>query len=188
MARLQSVLHKPHSLRPRAECLTGNGFPCQQKGVTKPNLSPTEKPLRFDRMSGLNSEQRDELEDRVTGLLGNPWDSGTGRPRELTLREAIIVSSGYMRPAAMHRWAGEALRASPGHDRRRRCCSVRVPQKPLRILHQRCLAHAVGGSPRAVFAGHTCLDGGADPGWRRHPHLTGIAPCAPRPQMTKTTG
>ena len=45
-------------------------------------------------MSGLNSEQLDELEDRVAELLGNPWDSGTGRPRELTLREAIIVSSG----------------------------------------------------------------------------------------------
>jgi hypothetical protein len=53
--------------------------------------------LRFDRMSGLGPEQLDELEDRVTELLGNPWDSGTGRPRELTLREAIIVSSGYMR-------------------------------------------------------------------------------------------
>jgi transposase len=48
-------------------------------------------------MSGLNSEQLDELMDRVTALLGNPWDSGTGRPRELTLREAIIVSSGYAR-------------------------------------------------------------------------------------------
>ena len=48
-------------------------------------------------MSGLNSEQLDELVDRVTALLGNPWDSGTGRPRELTLREAIIVSSGYAR-------------------------------------------------------------------------------------------
>jgi hypothetical protein len=48
-------------------------------------------------MSGLSSEQLDELEDRVTELLGNPWHSGTGRPRELTLREAIIVSSGYMR-------------------------------------------------------------------------------------------
>ena len=48
-------------------------------------------------MSGLNSEQLDELEDRVRELLGNPWDSDTGRPRELTLREAIIVSSGYMR-------------------------------------------------------------------------------------------
>lgn len=30
-------------------------------------------------------------------LLKNPWDSGVGRPKDLTLREAIIVSSGYAR-------------------------------------------------------------------------------------------
>ena len=48
-------------------------------------------------MSGLDSEQLDELEARVAALFENPWDSGTGRPRELTLREAIIVSSGYAR-------------------------------------------------------------------------------------------
>jgi transposase len=56
-----------------------------------------EKPLRFDRMSGLDPEQLDELEERVAALLENPWDTGTGRPRELSLREAIIVSSGYAR-------------------------------------------------------------------------------------------
>jgi hypothetical protein len=65
--------------------------------VTKPNLSPMEKPLRFDRMSGLDPEQLDELEERIAALLENPWDAGTGRPRELSLREAIIVSSGYAR-------------------------------------------------------------------------------------------
>lgn len=48
-------------------------------------------------MSGLGSEQLDELEERIAALLENPWDSGTGRPKELTLREAIIVSSGYAR-------------------------------------------------------------------------------------------
>jgi len=48
-------------------------------------------------MSGLDSEQLDELEERIAVLLENPWDSGTGRPKELTLREAIIVSSGYAR-------------------------------------------------------------------------------------------
>src|ERR1039457_7120169 len=48
-------------------------------------------------MSGLGTEQLDELEERVTALLENPWDSGIGRPRELSLREAIIVSSGYAR-------------------------------------------------------------------------------------------
>src|SRR6266571_4669732 len=48
-------------------------------------------------MSGLDSEQLNGLEDRVAALLENPWDSGTGRPKDLTLREAIIVSSGYAR-------------------------------------------------------------------------------------------
>jgi hypothetical protein len=53
--------------------------------------------LRFYRMSGLACEQLDELEERVEELLAEPWDKGTGRPRELTLREALIVSCGYTR-------------------------------------------------------------------------------------------
>ena len=48
-------------------------------------------------MSGLDSEQLDELELRVAEILERPWDSATGRPKELTLREAIIVASGYTR-------------------------------------------------------------------------------------------
>ncbi len=48
-------------------------------------------------MSGLTCEQLDELEQRVEELLAEPWDKGTGRPRELTLREALIVSCGYAR-------------------------------------------------------------------------------------------
>ena len=53
--------------------------------------------MRFYRMSGLTCEQPDEPEERVAGLLAGPWDKGTGRPRELTLREALIVSCGYAR-------------------------------------------------------------------------------------------
>ena len=53
--------------------------------------------MRFYRMSGLTCEQLDELEERVEELLAEPWDKGTGRPRELTLREALIVSCGYTR-------------------------------------------------------------------------------------------
>ena len=53
--------------------------------------------MRFDRMSGLDAEQLDELEYRVAGLLEEPWDKGEGRPRELTLREALVVTCGYMR-------------------------------------------------------------------------------------------
>ena len=53
--------------------------------------------MRFDRMSGLNAEQLDELEECVDELLEEPWDKGKGRPRELTLREALIVACGYAR-------------------------------------------------------------------------------------------
>jgi Helix-turn-helix of DDE superfamily endonuclease len=53
--------------------------------------------LRFERMSGLDEEQLDELEYRVTELIEEPWDKGEGRPRELTLREALVVTCGYMR-------------------------------------------------------------------------------------------
>jgi hypothetical protein len=48
-------------------------------------------------MSGLTCEQLDELEDRVEELLAGPWEKRTGRPRELTLREALITACGYER-------------------------------------------------------------------------------------------
>src|SRR5438477_2808750 len=48
-------------------------------------------------MSGLDEEQLSELECRVSELLEEPWDKGEGRPRELTLQEALVVTCGYMR-------------------------------------------------------------------------------------------
>ena len=53
--------------------------------------------MRFDRMSGLDVEQLDELEELISDLLAEPWDRGKGHPRELTLHEALIVASGYAR-------------------------------------------------------------------------------------------
>ena len=53
--------------------------------------------MLFDRMSGLDEKQLDELEERVAKLLEEPWDKGTGRPREMTLREALVITCGYMR-------------------------------------------------------------------------------------------
>ncbi len=50
-------------------------------------------------MSGLDEEQLSELEYRVSELLEEPWDKEEGRPRELTLREALVVTCGYMRNA-----------------------------------------------------------------------------------------
>ena len=53
--------------------------------------------MQFDRISGLDAEQLDELEQMAGELLEKPWNQGAGRPKELTLREALIVTSGYMR-------------------------------------------------------------------------------------------
>ena len=48
-------------------------------------------------MSGLDSEQLDELVLRVEERLDEPWDKGIGRPKSLTFREAIIITCGYIR-------------------------------------------------------------------------------------------
>jgi len=48
-------------------------------------------------MSGLGEEQLNELEDRVAELLEIPWHKEAGRPRDLTFREALVVTCGYMR-------------------------------------------------------------------------------------------
>jgi transposase len=53
--------------------------------------------LRCDRMSGLDSEQVDELVLRIEEQLGESWDKRTGRPKSLTLREAVVVACGYLR-------------------------------------------------------------------------------------------
>jgi hypothetical protein len=39
----------------------------------------------------------DELEEMISDLLEKPWRKGNGRPRELTLREALVVTCGYAR-------------------------------------------------------------------------------------------
>jgi hypothetical protein len=56
-----------------------------------------EKPLRFERMSGLNEKQLEQLECRVAKSLERPWRKGVGRPHDLSLREALVVTSGYLR-------------------------------------------------------------------------------------------
>ena len=68
-----------------------------EKRVSYAKPFTTEKPSRFDSMSGLDAEQLDELEYRVTELLEEPWDKEEGRPRELTLREVLVVTCGYLR-------------------------------------------------------------------------------------------
>jgi hypothetical protein len=56
-----------------------------------------EEPLRYHRTFGLNAEQLDELEDRIKEILPEPWDKGIGRPKSMSLREAIMVTLLYNR-------------------------------------------------------------------------------------------
>ena len=63
--------------------------------------------MRFERISGLGEEQIDELERRVAHLLERPWQKKAGRPRGLTLREALVVTCGYLRQNIIEEvWAG----------------------------------------------------------------------------------
>jgi transposase len=48
-------------------------------------------------MSGLDAEQVDELVLRIEVQLGESWDKGIGRPKGVTLREAVVIACGYMR-------------------------------------------------------------------------------------------
>ncbi len=77
--------------------------------------------MRFHRMSGLDAEQLDELEEMVSELMDEPWDKRTGRMRELAFREALIVTSGYMRNNITEDvWATSSAwtsRRSPGASR-----------------------------------------------------------------------
>ena len=53
--------------------------------------------MRYQRTFGLNSRQLDELEARIEDILPEPWDKGIGRPKSLSLREAIMVTLLYKR-------------------------------------------------------------------------------------------
>jgi hypothetical protein len=53
--------------------------------------------LRYHRTFGLDTGQLDELEARIEDILPDPWDKGIGRPKSLSLREAIMVTLLYER-------------------------------------------------------------------------------------------
>ena len=59
------------------------------------SLHTPEGPLPGQATTGLTSEQFDELVDRVGQRL--VWDSGRGRPRELTLRQTVKTVVTYFR-------------------------------------------------------------------------------------------
>lgn len=48
-------------------------------------------------MAGLTDRQLNKLENRVARLLPKPWNNPVGRPKKLTLRQALIITCGYAR-------------------------------------------------------------------------------------------
>src|SRR5260370_12536219 len=67
------------------------------KGGANQYREAMEEALRYHRTFGLNAEQLDELEERIEEILPEPWDKGIGRPKSLSLREAIMVTLLYKR-------------------------------------------------------------------------------------------
>ena len=53
--------------------------------------------MRYQRTCGLDGEQLDELCARVEDLLEEPWDKPVGRPKALTLCDAVLVALMYER-------------------------------------------------------------------------------------------
>jgi len=53
--------------------------------------------LRYHRTFGLDIEQLDALEKCIEEILPEPWNKATGRPKSLSLREAIMVALLYKR-------------------------------------------------------------------------------------------
>jgi hypothetical protein len=73
-----------------------------------------EGPLRYHRTFGLDAGQLDELEERIEGILPEPWDKGTGRPKSLSLREAIMVTLLYSRQNIIEEVIGDLFGVSQG--------------------------------------------------------------------------
>jgi len=48
-----------------------------------------ERALRLKYITGLDDEELDDLVMRVEKLLPKPWNKATGRPRKLSLRDAV---------------------------------------------------------------------------------------------------
>lgn len=53
--------------------------------------------MRLKYITGLNDEELDELVVRIEKLLPEPWAKPTGRPKKLSLRDAVALTCAYKR-------------------------------------------------------------------------------------------
>ena len=53
--------------------------------------------MRTKYITGLDEDELDELTARIEELLPEPWDKSTGRPKKLSLRDAVAITAAYQR-------------------------------------------------------------------------------------------
>ena len=70
--------------------------------------------MRYHRTFGLDAGQLDELEERIEDILPEPWDKGIGRPKSLSLREAIMVTLLYNRQSMIEEVIADLFGVSQG--------------------------------------------------------------------------
>jgi len=63
--------------------------------------------LRTKYITGLDEEELDELVVRIERLLTEPWNKSTGRPKKLSLRDAVAIASAYKRQNIIQEVLGE---------------------------------------------------------------------------------
>jgi len=111
-------------------------------------------------MSGLDEKQLDELERRVSELLQHPWKKPLGRPRGLSLREALVVTCGYLRHNIVEVvWADmfEVDQATIS-----RCITVLTPLIEMATRHER---PTQGEAAEATKGAIALVDGTLWPCW-----------------------
>jgi hypothetical protein len=70
----------------------GQRLPQAGRKYASKNPQPMREPSRYHRTFGLDAGQLDELEEYIEGILPEHWNKGRGRPKSLSLREAIMVT------------------------------------------------------------------------------------------------
>jgi len=80
--------------------------------VTTAISSKPERALRLQYTTGLDDEQLDELVARVEELLPAPWNKPKGRPKKLSLRDAVAIAVAYSRQNIIQEVLGERWNVS----------------------------------------------------------------------------
>jgi hypothetical protein len=121
--------------------------------------------LRLKYITGLDDEELDELVVRIEKLLPEPWNKSTGRPKKLSLRDAVAITCAYQRQNIIQEVLGEIWDISQGI-----VSDIITAMTP---LIKEATREFVPTTEEAVtmVTGRVCLvDGSIDPCWSWESH------------------